>query len=336
MRAETGTNTATRKKRPAPTAVTPLPVAALVPPRSTTRASSRPPVWALVPGAQLASGRYRLLERCGGTADTAFWRAHDTVLARDVALTVVDFPAAAAVDAPSGGGAASYFDRTGWLCRVRSEAVAAVLDMFEVDGRAVVVAQWKQGHPLGQMGAGTPADAAASVVPLAQVLCDAHRDGAVAALDHPSRVRVGADGVSYLAFPGVSAEADARGDVRGLGNVLSELLTGMHHTGDGRPLSPSAVRPDVSPELAELVVRAVGSGDLTATSTAEALLGVVAEAPRPEPEPGSDPTPSGVVATEPDADGPRTFRQTWGPYLAGGVLLVVLATIGWFVGVSLI
>ncbi|MGW0172976.1 hypothetical protein ACWDUM_03940 [Rhodococcus sp. NPDC003322] len=307
-----------------------VPVKSLVPARSATRTPTRPPVWALVPGSQFAGDRYRLLERCGGSTDIAYWRARDTVLARDVALTVVEFPEA--------DGAAAFFDRTGWLCRIRSDATAAILDMFEIDGRAVIVAQWKQSHALGLVRAGRPADAAAAVVPLARLVRDANGEGALVAIDNPGRVRVDADGVAYLAFPGVPADATARGDVRGLGNVLCELLTGMHHTGDGRPLSPSAVRPDVPAELSELIVRAVGADDVAAGRVVDVLGETVAEAAVVPAVPAAAASEIGAFvaapAAEPERD--RTFWNTWGPFVAGGVLLVVLAVIGWFVGVSVI
>ncbi|MFD4291586.1 hypothetical protein ACFWQG_00015 [Rhodococcus sp. NPDC058532] len=308
-----------------------------MPARSSTRTPTRPPVWALVPGAQFAGDRYRLLERCGGSTGVAFWRAHDTVLARDVALTVAEARESSA---------AGFLDRTGWLCRTgdgaqprpgRTEAVPAVLDMFEADGCAVVVSQWKQSHALGLVRVGQPADAAEAVALLAGVVRDANRAGVCIGIDHPSRIRVDADGIAYLAFPGVPAQATPRDDVRGLGNVLSELLTGMHHTGTGRPLSPSAVRPDVSPALSGLIVDAVGSGDLGADRVVQVLDEVIAAAPAvpAAPEATAD-HPGAESEAEPGSGDARTPLATWGPYLAGAVLLIVLATVGWFVGVSLI
>lgn len=318
---------------PLPPATVPSPAAPTVSPapprpahsaRPVLRAATRPSVWALVPGSLFADGRYRLLERCGGGADTAFWRAHDNVLVRDVALTVIDLR--------DGDTANALFDRTMWLCRTRSAAVAVVLDMFERDGRAVVVAQWKQSHALGMLRVGRPEDAAAALEPLARVVADAHREAAVVAIDHPCRVRVDADGVAYLAFPGVPVAVAARDDVRGLGNALSELLTGFHHAGNGRPLSPTALRSDVPEALSDLVVGAVASGD-AGDATAEHVvtgLGAVAAAAGPvAPVPRSEP-----AASEP-AVRPVHWRA-WGPVVAGGVLLIALATAGWFVGVSLV
>ncbi|MFF0818588.1 hypothetical protein ACFYVR_26090 [Rhodococcus sp. NPDC003318] len=324
METSTTTTSATQPVVAVSPSLRPLPV------RVPVRAASRPSVWALVPGSLFADGRYRLLERGGGTADAAFWRAHDTVLARDVALTVIDLG--------DGDSAAALFDRTMWLCRTRSGAVAVVLDMFERDGRAVVVAQWKQSHALGLLRVGRPEAAAASVASLAGVLADGHREGAVAAIDHPSRVRVGSDGVAFLAFPGVPVSATARSDVRGLGNALSELLTGLHHVGDGRPLSPGALRPDVPEVLSELVVGAVGTGEgtadpvpgaVTADRFVTVLGAVAAEAAAVADGPGAEPahaqSPSGGV-----------HWRMWAPFVAGGALLVALATIGWFVGVALV
>lgn len=269
---ESGSPTATQPPTPRPSqsalvnplqAITPrlrsvaLPAATIpsaLPPAprpSPVRLAARPSVWALVPGSLFAGGRYRLLERCGGSADTAFWRAHDSELARDVAVTVIDLR--------GGESATALFASTMWLCRSRSEAIAFVYDMVDCDGRAVVVAQWKQSHALGMLRAGRPADAATALGPLARMVADAHRDAAVAGLDHPSRIRVDADGVAFLAFPAVPDGATASGDVRGLGNALSELLTGMHHAGNGRPVPPSALRPDVPEAISALVVDAINT-----------------------------------------------------------------------------
>ncbi|WP_152447740.1 protein kinase family protein [Rhodococcus triatomae] len=335
MQTKTGSTAATPKAEVVARAPLPTVVRTVPPPGTPTRgglvrptrpsAAVPPSTWALVPGSLFANGRYRLLERCGGTADTAFWRAHDTVLARDVALTVIDVGGDDSADA--------LFDRTMWLCRTRGDAVAVVLDMFERDGRAVVVAQWKQSHALGLVRVGRPTSAAAALDPLARTVADAHRDGAVVAVDHPNRVRVGSDGVAFLAFPGVPATATARGDVRGLGNALSELLTGIHHVGDARPLSPAALRPDVPEALSALVVGSVVS-DAAApvgqpvTGTAEQFVaGLAAVSPADGPSYAADPD---------DEDSASTSWPTWAPIVAGGALIAVLATIGWFVGVSLV
>ncbi|GAA4489112.1 hypothetical protein GCM10023094_50170 [Rhodococcus olei] len=324
--------------RPRPGPATPLrpmpvpPVARVESGPPAPGAETAPPGWEMMPGSVFAAGRYRLLERCGGSAETEFWRAHDTTLARDVALTVADLRGG-----DTSKGIADFFARTGRLSRVRSEALTPILDMIEVDGRAVVVAQWQASRPLDRTRAARPSDAAVSVTALARMVRDAHRDGGVVAVDEPGRVRVTDGGITYLAFPGVPAHATARQDVRGLGAVLSELLAGMHHTGPGRPLPPSAARPDLPAALSGVVVRAAGPAEVTAAEVVAALEAVTSPVIGPE-FPSDATTPEAVDAAVPvaaESADPAPW-PTWVWVALGTTLLVVLATIGWFVGVALL
>ena len=139
------------------------------------------------------------------------------------------------------------------------------------------------------MGAGTqprrgrrgriakPLTAARALQPLASAAEAAHRHGLVLGCDHPQRVRVTPDGRTQLGFALPRPELTPADDVRGLGAVLSCLLTaqwplspsdaaraGLTPAGrgpDGAPVAPSAVRPGVPVELETLVVGILGRVD---------------------------------------------------------------------------
>ncbi|TQF74149.1 hypothetical protein FK531_05745 [Rhodococcus spelaei] len=193
-------------------------------PRTVTLPTPRTPVAERVPGALFAGGRYRLLALCGSAPDTEFWHARDVPMGRDVALTVASFAgpgsAAVAVD--------EYFARTVLLCRIRSGALAGILDMIAVDALAVVVSEWRPSRSLAEVAAGDSGEhgAASALIPLALAVQDAHHGETVVSLDDPNRVRVGMDGIAYLAFPGRPPSVTRLDDVRGLSAVLREITAG--------------------------------------------------------------------------------------------------------------
>lgn len=229
----------------------------------------------------LGRGRYRLLaeagrdDRCGAR----LWRGRDSVLERDVALTLFT------ADPGDSGTVArirAAVQRALRSARLETAGAARVLDVLEPEpGQgltvAAVVAEWTHGRDLVEVvhdGLPPPPVAAAMLVPLAGAVDDAHRAGLVLGCDHPERIRVTPEGQARLAFPGPPAETGSRDDVRGLGAALYLLLTGRWtleggpsalpvapRGPDGTLVSPRSLRPSVPLDLSTLAVRSLaGSG----------------------------------------------------------------------------
>ncbi|MFC3963759.1 lipid II flippase MurJ [Nocardia jiangsuensis] len=235
----------------------------------------------LIPGASVAGGRYRLLADCGGSRGLKFWQALDIKLDREVALTFVD------ADQKSGensgqDGPQAILSRTLRLGRINSPGLARVLDVVRGSSGGIVVAEWTPGRSLREMAETVPSPigAARAIRVLASAAELAHRGGGALSIDHPDRVRISASGDAVLAFPGTLSDADAQGDVRGLGAMLYALilarwpirsggLSGQAATvgglrladfgADGTPVEPRQVRPEVPFEISAVAVRSLES-----------------------------------------------------------------------------
>jgi hypothetical protein len=282
-----------------------VPTAPAVPPASS----------GTIAGTMLAS-RYRLRTRVGTdpAAGAEFWRAEDTILRRDVAVTVLrKLPPGAAVHDGLTDAAraeqmvmralrAGSFDHTG---------CARLLDVLTPGGSTVpedvlgaAVTEWVPGRSLGEVvadGLIKPMAAARAVAPLAEAAEAAHRHGLVLGCDHPQRVRITPDGRAQLCFALPRPEITPADDVRGLGAVLYTLLTSQwplstadaaraglpaaERTDDGSLMAPSELRPGVPVELDTLTRGALGPDDTpghvhTAAAVQRLLSEVVAEEDR--------------------------------------------------------
>jgi len=192
----------------------------------------------------VAAGRYRLLHEHGGSALLRFWHAYDTVVERDVALTIIDAappvatPHGPAPSAPAQAGSVggrpeaesphTVLRRTLWLRRIDTPAVAPVLDVVLQGSGGLVVAQWTPGRSLADVATTgpDPGAAARAVRALAAGADAAHHADAALGLDHPDRIRISTAGDAVLAFPAVPASATQQSDVQGLGAILYALITG--------------------------------------------------------------------------------------------------------------
>ena len=190
----------------------------------------------LKPGKLLDDGRYRLVDPYGADerAGLEFWRAHDTRLRRDVALTLLagDVRDTAAVHGARLMTAGAR--RSGWdypaLARVLD--VLGPDDFYAADGvLCLVVAEWTEGTDLVDIvrdGPVTPLAACRLLRPLVAAADRTHHHGLVLGLESGGalRIRINGQGMATLAFPGSGPTATSRQDVRGLGALLYLLLTG--------------------------------------------------------------------------------------------------------------
>ena len=240
---------------------------------------------ALVPGASVAGGRYRLLVHHGGTPTLQFWQAMDTALDRQVALTFVDpgrkLPAEALNE---------ILARTMRLSRIDLPGIARVLDVIHTGIGGLVVAEWVRGGSLQEVAntSPSPLGAARAIRSLAAAAAAAHDAGVTLSVDHPSRVRVSIDGNVTLAFPATMPDANPVDDIRGIGAALYALLvnrwplpeSGAESTlvaaerdATGQPVSPDVINPDIPFQIAAAATHSIqADGGIRSASTLLNLL----------------------------------------------------------------
>jgi hypothetical protein len=272
-----------------------------------------PPVPSGTIAGSLLASRYRLRTRVGTdpAACAEFWRAEDTILRRDVAVTVLRRPAPDAVfdDGLSAVARAEQMVvRTLRSGSFEHSGCARLLDVLTPgaaslpeDVLGAAVTEWVPGRSLGEVvadGLIKPLAAARAVVPLAEAAEAAHRHGLVLGCDHPQRVRITPDGRAQLCFALPRSNVTPADDVRGLGAVLYTLLTSRwplspadaaraglaaaERTEGGALLPPSEVRPGVPVELDTLTQGTLGPDGVpghvhTAAAVQRLLTEVVAE-----------------------------------------------------------
>lgn len=305
------------------------------------------------PGAALGRGRYRLLAEVGrdDRCDARLWHGRDTVLERDVALTLFISDAA---DSEALGRTRGAVTRAMRSARLQTSGAARVLDVLEPEpgpGPAVaaVVAEWTPGRALVELvhdGLPAPSLVADMLAPLARAVDDAHGAGLVLGCDHPERVRVTPDGYARLAFPGPPSGSTPTDDVRGLGAALYVLLTGhwplgtgsaslpaAPHGPDGAPVAPRTLRPAAPLALSTLAIRGLAAGRTSGVHTGAAVAHVLEHHATEAAELLAGDGGRSSIWHAPEEDPPQSPEQR--ARLRIGVTTLVVASLvilGWFGG----
>lgn len=239
----------------------------------------------LVPGARIASGRYRLLVFHGGAPPLQFWQALDTALDRQVALTFVDPDGALPHEVLQ-----DILSRTLRLSRIDKPGIARVLDVVHTGSGGLVVSEWIRGGSLQEVAdtSPSPIGAVRAMQSLAAAADAAHRAGVALSVDHPNRVRVSIDGDVVLAYPATMPDANPQDDIRGIGATLYALLVNRwplpefgvrsglapaERDAAGNPVEPMVIDRDIPFQISAVAVRAVQEdGGIRSASTLLNLL----------------------------------------------------------------
>ncbi len=289
---------------------------------------------ALNPGMTIG-GRYRLVSLVASDgAGHWFWRAKDTVLPRDMAVTIL----------PDTTGTSATVARTLRAGRLHHVGLPQTLDVGTDYGQSYVVGQWVDGATLTDLVSGGPleGDVVTSITAkLSEAVAEAHRNGVSLGAIHPSLIRVNFDGQVRLSHVIAHASATPDQDIKAIGGLLYLMLTGTWPlpvpaggaTGPGLPLPPAPTRlgrempadevvatvPEALSALAERALHPEEPDGIHAVGAIAALLrspettaGVADAAPPPEIRPLS-------------AADRRLIRERRAKLSLAGVVLAVFA-----------
>ena len=242
------------------------------------KASSTDLAPALAPGTTVG-GRYRLVSLV--SADHSghwFWRAKDTVLPRDMAVTML----------PDTSGASATVARTLRAGRLHHIGLPQTLDVGTDHGQSYVVGQWVDGATLTDLLSGGPLDpevATSITAKLSEAVAEAHRNGIALGAINPSLIRVNFDGQVRLSHVIAHASATPDQDIRSIGALLYLMLTGTWPLGEPvKPgsvvIDPTALGPDLPPAPTRLG-RELPANEVRST-VPEALSALAERALHPE------------------------------------------------------
>ena len=271
----------------------------------------------LAPGATVG-GRYRLVSLVAGDdAGNRFWRAKDTVLPRDMAVTLL----------PEGNATAATVARTLRVGRLHHIGLPQTLDVGTEQGQSYVVGQWVDGATLTDLLAGGPLepDVATSITAkVSEAVAEAHRNGIALGAINPSLVRVNFDGQVRLSHVIAHGSATPDQDIRAVGGLLYLMLTGMwplpgaSNTVDagasgaaaptagiaqltaaptrlGREVPAAEVRPGVPTALSALAERALHPDDPAGIHAVSAIAALLRQPEAPTAAPAAEEEPARPV-----------------------------------------
>ena len=226
----------------------------------------------LQPG-MTVGGRYRLVSLVASDGGGHwFWRAKDTVLPRDMAVTIL----------PDTTGTSATVARTLRAGRLHHIGLPQTLDVGTDHGQSYVVGQWVDGATLTDLVSGGPldADVATSITAkLSEAVAEAHRNGVSLGAIHPSLVRVNFDGQVRLSHVIAHASATPDQDIKAIGGLLYLMLTGTWPLSDRNGASADAAAQ--LPPAPTRLGRQVPADEVVAT-VPEALSALAERALHPE------------------------------------------------------
>ncbi|MDQ1713780.1 MAG: hypothetical protein QOE45_3230 [Frankiaceae bacterium] len=225
----------------------------------------------------LLAGRYRLQRPIASRACTTTWRGMDQVLARPVAVKILDHPERLA------GDTAAFLDAAVAAGRLTHPRIASVLDAAEEGGLTYVVGEWVEGDALVDLlmdGPLSPARATTVAAQVAETVAYAHARGVAHLGLDAHNVVVCPDGAIKVTDFELSAASRPAGgpalpdehlpkehrDTRAVACLLYACLTGRSVDGaepelpraqyrEGRLCAPRQVRAGVPREVDAVVVR---------------------------------------------------------------------------------
>ena len=243
---------------------------------------------------RVLEGRYKIEEPLGVGGSSQVYLARDQALNRDVALKVLDAPAAA-----DGNTRKMFVKEARALAQLSHPNIVAVYDVGEVDGSPFIVMEYLAGGSLKQKIEGTgplkPGDAVRVAIEVANGLAFAHSKGIVHADLKPSNILFDANETAKICDFGIARtpqeDADTpqlyatamyvapervegksttvQSDVYGLGLVLYEALVGKPPFTSSnaavllrdhvvrQPVPPSHLRQSLPKELDSVALKAL-------------------------------------------------------------------------------
>ena len=287
----------------------------------------------LNPG-MMVGGRYRLVSLVASDGNGHwFWRAKDTVLPRDMAVTIL----------PDTTGTSATVARTLRAGRLHHVGLPQTLDVGTDHGQSYVVGQWVDGATLTDLVSGGPLepDVATSVTAkLSEAVAEAHRNGVSLGAIHPSLVRVNFDGQVRLSHVIAHASATPDQDIRAIGGLLYLTLTGTWPLNDptagtgvplpaaptrlGREIPADEVVPTVPEALSALAGRALHPEEPDGIHAVGAIAALLRS---PETTAGVADAPAPAEARPLSAADRRLIRERRAKLSLAGVVLAVFAVL---------
>ncbi|OJV24843.1 MAG: murein biosynthesis integral membrane protein MurJ [Actinobacteria bacterium 69-20] len=164
--------------------------------------------------------RYRLTRLVAtDAAGNEFWQARDTVLPRDMAITIL----------PATDPTSATVTRTLRVGRLHHPSLPQTLDLGQVGSAAYVAGQWVDGATITDLlqdGPLEPGIATRLIAGVADALAEVHAADLSLGAVHPSLVRANFDGQVRLSHVVARSGAARDEDIRAMGALLYLMLTG--------------------------------------------------------------------------------------------------------------